>query len=61
MSLYSLAIAEGQHYRLGYYPDHGWEWTGLGLFDNYCCEHPYPSEDDARNAAVKALLKLLTA
>ena len=60
MSLYSIAIEEWQHYRLDYYEDHGWEWEGQGIFDDYCCEHPYPTEDDARNAAIKMILKLLT-
>ena len=59
MSVQSISLIEGPHYRLIYYEDHGWEWKGYGLFGAYCCERPYLTEDAARDAAIAGLLKLL--
>ncbi len=60
MAMQSIAITEGTHYAILYYPDHGYEWQGKGVFHRHCCERPFQSADDARNAAVAALLKALS-
>ena len=60
MATFTIEITEGQHYRLDYYEDHGWEWSGFGIFDDHCCEYPLDTEEAARNEAVQRIKDLLT-
>ncbi len=61
MSLLAVSITKNVHYKLVHYPDHGYEWEGLGVFHDYVCAAPLASKDDAINDAVSSLLKLLSA
>ncbi len=60
MTEQSIQITEGIHFSILHYPDHGYEWQGKGVFHRYCCERPFTTADEARNAAVAALLKALS-
>ncbi len=60
MAMQSISITEGKHFSILYYPDHGYEWQGKGVFHRYCCDRPFATEDEARTEAVRALLKALS-
>lgn len=60
MAMQTIQLTEDLHYHLSYYDGHGWEWEGINVFSQYCCERPYPTKDAARNAAVRDLLALLS-